>query len=271
VDPGNLLDWLALHLLPGLGPAAAREALARYQDPHEVAYRVPPAALATCGRVDLDRLAAGRADLRRRVEHEARLCERHGVRLVTQRDSAYPAALAEIGSAPMLVYQKGSIGPGVVRIAVVGSRTPTHYGRTVAAALGSGLAARGVEVVSGGARGVDAMAHRGALETEGGRTIAVLGSGMLRPYPPEHAELYERIAAQGAVVTEFPMEEPPRAENFPRRNRLIGGLSAAVVVVEAAERSRAVAFLSCHPRWTKAPAWDLPDGAPHARRPSAPA
>ncbi len=237
MDPRLLVDWLALHLLPGLGPAAAQEALARYRDPGEIAYRVPPEELAACGRVDLDRLAEGRAGLRRRAETEARLCERHGVRLVPRCDPAYPAALGEIGSAPVLLFQKGSIDPGVVRIAVVGSRTPTHYGKTVASALGGGLASRGIEVVSGGARGVDAAAHRGALAVEAGRTIAVLGSGFSRPYPPEHTQLFEKIAAQGAVVTEFPMEEPPRAENFPRRNRLIGGLSAAVVVVEAAERS----------------------------------
>jgi DNA processing protein len=237
MDPRLLVDWLALQLLPGLGPAAARVALERYADPGEIAFRLPPPALAACGRVDLERLAGGRRDLRRRAEREARLCEQHGVRLVTLGDPAYPAALAEIGSAPMLVYQRGTIDPGVVRIAVVGSRTPTHYGRTVASGLGAGLAARGVEVVSGGARGVDAAAHRSALETDGGRTIAVLGSGFLRPYPPEHSDLFDSIAERGALVSEFPMEEPPRAENFPRRNRLISGLSAAVVVVEAAERS----------------------------------
>jgi DNA processing protein len=237
MDPRLLVDWLALQLLPGLGPAAARVALERYGDPGEIAFRLPPDALAACGRVDFGRLCEGRRDLRRRAEREALLCEKHGVRLVRLGDPAYPAALAEIGSAPMLVYQRGTIDPGIVRIAVVGSRTPTHYGRTVASGLATGLAARGVEVVSGGARGVDAAAHRSALETDGGRTIAVLGSGFLRPYPPEHAELFDSISARGALLSEFPMEEPPRAENFPRRNRLISGLSAAVVVVEAAERS----------------------------------
>jgi DNA processing protein len=237
MDPRLLVDWLALQLLPGLGPAAARVALERYGDPGEIAFRLPPGALAACGRVDLERLSTGRRDLRHRAEREAVLCEQHGVRLVRLGDPAYPAALAEIGSAPMLVYQRGTIDPGVVRIAVVGSRTPTAYGRTVASSLGAGLAARGVEVVSGGARGVDASAHRGALGSDGGRTIAVLGSGLLRTYPPEHAQLFDDISARGALVSEFPMEEPPRAENFPRRNRLISGLSAAVVVVEAAERS----------------------------------
>ena len=240
MDPRLLVDWIALHLLPGLGPVAAREALERYRDPAEIAFRVPPEALAACGRVDLDRLTSGRKDLRRRAEHEARLCEKHSVRLVPLSAPAYPAALAEIASAPLLLYLKGSIEPGVVRIAVVGSRTPTHYGRTVASAMGQGLAARSVEVVSGGARGVDALAHRGALEVDGARTIAVLGSGLLRPYPPEHVALYDSIALRGCLVTEFPLEEPPRAENFPRRNRLIAGLSAAVVVVEAAERSGAL-------------------------------
>ena len=113
----------------------------------------------------------------------------------------------------------------------VGSRRATLYGRRVATGLASGLASRGIEIVSGGAHGIDTCAHKGAREVEG-RTLAVLGSGFHRPYPEENAELFERIADSGAVITEFPLETDPRPDNFPRRNRVISGLSAATAVVE---------------------------------------
>jgi DNA processing protein len=138
-----------------------------------------------------------------------------------------------------MLYMKGSLPQRALRVAVVGSRTPTIYGQRTAAGLAAGLAAREIEVVSGGARGIDTLAHRGALEVEG-RTIAVLGSGLLRPYPQENAGLFERIAERGAVLSEFGLDEGPLAPNFPRRNRVISGLSAAVVVVEAAARSGAL-------------------------------
>ena len=121
-------------------------------------------------------------------------------------------------------------------MAVVGSRRATAYGRRVATGLASGLAQRGVEIVSGGARGIDTCAHLGALEG-GGTTIAVMGSGFNGPYPSENRDLFDRIAQSGAVMTEFPLDMEPRAENFPRRNRLISGLAAGVIVVEAAEKS----------------------------------
>ena len=124
---------------------------------------------------------------------------------------------------------RGDLTEGVTRIAMVGSRRATLYGKRIATGLGAALAAHGVEVVSGGARGIDTCAHRGALQ-DGGRTIAVLGSGFCRPYPEENAELFERIAGSGAVISEFPLEYGPTAGNFPRRNRLISGLCAAVVV-----------------------------------------
>jgi DNA processing protein len=184
----------------------------------------------------VDEIRDARKDLRKRAEREVRRCERRGIRLIPLGDDGYPAALEELSDAPILLYLRGSLPDRIVRVAVVGSRRATAYGRRIAAGLGSSLAARGIEVVSGGARGIDTLAHRGALET-GGRSTAVLGSGLLSPYPAENEGLFDEMAERGAVLTEFELRTRPRAENFPRRNRLISGLATAVVVVEAAPRS----------------------------------
>jgi DNA processing protein len=239
MPPSPLLDWIAVGLLPGLGSVRARRALERYGDPHTVAFRAPARELRGLLRMPEDAaaaIAAARRTLARDAEREWKLARKLGLSLLTCEDPGYPAELAEIPDAPVLLYLRGSLPAGVLRIGVVGSRRPTYYGKKIATGVGAGIAARGVEVVSGGARGIDACAHTGALE-EGGRTVAVLGSGLARPYPEEHEPLFERIARQGAVLSEFPLETAPHAENFPRRNRLISGLSAALVVVEAGRKS----------------------------------
>jgi DNA processing protein len=233
------VDWIALTLLPGFGPISIAQAIERYGDPAQIAYRLPPEAfLALRGfrRGGLDKLGAARKTLARRAEKIVRLCERKRIAVVTADDETYPAALRELADPPPVLYQRGSLPEGVLRIAVVGSRTPTAYGRRTALGLAAGLAARGIEVVSGGAAGIDRHAHEGALE-EGGRTVTVLGSGLLKPYPPEHEALFERIADNGALLSELAPLEEPRPAHFPRRNRLVSGLAAAVVVVEAAEKS----------------------------------
>ena len=156
---------------------------------------------------------------------------------VSPADACFPTALAAIHDPPHTLWVKGDLD--VLRsasVAIVGSRAASPYALEVARQLGADLARRRVTVVSGLARGVDSAAHRGALEG-GGRTIAVFGCGVDVVYPPEHRELAERIAQHGALVSEFPPGMPPLKHNFPQRNRLISGLSLAVVVVEAAEGS----------------------------------
>lgn len=236
---GRIADWVALNLLPGLGSGSARRALALFGDPGVIAHRVPVADLSASlgirGRA-ASAIAAVRPRLAELAELEILRSKKLGIELISREDGRFPAALAEIPDPPSILYVRGRLAEPVVRVAVVGSRQATAYGRRVAAGLSAGLASRGVEVVSGGARGIDSSAHLGALEG-GGSTLAVLGSGFLNLYPPENKALFARIAESGAVLSEFPLDAPPRAEHFPRRNRLLSGMSAAVVVVEAAVRS----------------------------------
>lgn len=163
-----------------------------------------------------------------------------GVRVLTPGAPGYPPLLAEIDDPPRALYLRGRLDHGLRAVAVVGSRRATPYGLRTARRLAAGLARAGVVVVSGLARGIDAAAHRAALDA-GGITWAVLGSGVDRVYPPEHAELAEQIAASGgAVLSELPLGGPPAARHFPMRNRVVAGLSWATVVVEGDLRSGAL-------------------------------
>lgn len=160
-----------------------------------------------------------------------------GARLLTLADAEYPRALRFIYDPPPLLYVRGRLLPEDAQaIAVVGARSASPYGIAVAQALSRDLATSGITVVSGLAVGIDGAAHRAALRA-GGRTIAVLGCGIDIVYPPGHRRLAEEIAEHGAVVSEFPIGEPPRSFNFPRRNRIVSGLSLGVIVVEAGEHS----------------------------------
>ena len=166
----------------------------------------------------------------------ARACEL-GAYSVDFRDERYPSQLAELKGMPAVLFVRGELGDeDRLAVAVVGMRRPSHYGQEVAGKLGHDLARHGVTVVSGMARGVDTCAHRGAL-AGGGRTLAVLGCGIDTCYPPENRKLAEEIAGQGAVMTEFGPGTEPLAMNFPKRNRVVSGLSRAIIAVEAAERS----------------------------------
>jgi DNA processing protein len=171
------------------------------------------------------------------VDEDLRRASDAGAAIITFNDAKYPARLRTIADPPPVLYVKGELCAGDSNaVAVVGSRSASEYGRRVAHELCRGLTAVGFTVVSGMARGIDGAAHEAALDA-GGRTLAVLGSGVDRPYPPEHEGLYHRIGLQGAVISELPMRTPPLAFNFPARNRLISGLSLGVVVVEATEKS----------------------------------
>ncbi len=161
-----------------------------------------------------------------------------GWRFLTPEEPGFPACLAATADPPLGVFVRGRVPDGRA-VALVGARRATAYGREVAEYLGRELSRAGVTVVSGMARGVDAAAHRGAL-AGGGPTVAVWGAGPDRPYPPEHAALAEEIAARGCLLTEYPPGCPPLPQHFPERNRIIAGLSEAVVVVEADERSGAL-------------------------------
>lgn len=174
------------------------------------------------------------------AELELALCRENNIDVILERDDAYPRQLAEIYDPPGLLFTRGEFLPqDAVSIGIVGSRHGTPYGKTTAERLAGGLARAGITVVSGLARGIDAAAHRGALEA-GGRTTAVLASGVLEIYPPEHKRLADEVGGSGAVISEAPPLSKPLPGTFPQRNRIISGLSLGVIVVEATQRSGAL-------------------------------
>ena len=182
--------------------------------------------VATRERLDLDR--------------ELRRVEEGGASLLTQEDDNYPALLRQVADPPPLLYVRGRVLPGdELSIAVVGTRRATVYGKQVCERLVTEIAGRGVTVVSGLARGIDAVAHRVALAA-GGRTIAVVGCGVDVTYPPEHASLARDIVSNGAIISEYAMGSAPEAGNFPARNRLISGMTRSTLVIEAGETSGAL-------------------------------
>ncbi len=171
-------------------------------------------------------------------ERLADYCERKGFGLCTVFDEDYPPILKEISVPPVLFYYRGKIFPDVERIAIVGTRDNTDYGKGIALALGRELAAAGLTIVSGAARGIDTFAHTGALET--GRTVAVLGQGLSVRCSREKEKLLDKIAENGLVMSEFSLKTEPNEGTFPTRNRIISGLCRGIVVVEAAEKSGAL-------------------------------
>jgi len=171
------------------------------------------------------------------IKRDMEKVEKEGARIISIEEAEYPSLLKEIPNPPALLYLKGGFIPeDRYAVAIVGTRNPTVYGSTQAEEIAAELARMGFTIVSGFARGIDTAGHRGAVRA-GGRTIAVLGSGIDVPYPSENKHIVEKIARSGAVISEFPPGTPPDRQNFPRRNRIISGLSLGVLVVEAAKDS----------------------------------
>jgi len=228
--------WIGLKAVAGVGNVTFRRLLERFDSPRN-ALSAPAGELAAVRGVTpaaIDAISDG--TWRRFAEDECRRLTASGTRLVMFTSADYPKSLFEIPDPPPFLYVRGEIRSSEPAIAIVGSRRGTPYGLLSTGRLAEGLARHGVTVVSGMARGVDTAAHKGALQA-GGRSVGVLGCGIDKVYPPENRKLFEEMAEKGGLVSEFPLGTLPLAENFPRRNRIISGLSMGVLVVEAAENS----------------------------------
>lgn len=238
--PGPLRDELLLALIPGVGPRIRQSLLECFESPSAV-LAAPPSQLQQVPGVGAKLMKAiVSATDEIDVDAEIELCRQHDISILTEGSSCYPRLLAEICDPPGVLFVDGEVVPNDgMSIAIVGTRHATSYGRQQAERLAGGLARAGLTVVSGLARGIDAAAHRGALNA-GGRTIAVLGSGVLNIYPPEHKELAKQVRGNGAVISENSPHAAPKSGSFPQRNRIITGMSLGTIVVEAAVRSGAL-------------------------------
>jgi DNA processing protein len=232
----NTIYWLALSLTPGLGPTRGRKLVEHFRDPQDIFH----ASLTELEALGLQAHSAQSIALGKSLElatEELSKATAGKISVITREDAQWPVRLSEIYDPPLVLYIRGNeeviARPG---IAIVGTRHPTPYGIGMAERLASDLAAHGLIIVSGMARGVDAAAHRGALK--GGKTVAVFGTGVDEIYPKENKKIAESILASGgALVSEFPLGSFAAPQNFPIRNRIISGLALGVLVVEAGEYS----------------------------------
>jgi DNA processing protein len=233
----DLADWIALNMIRGIGPRTANQLLDRFGSPAQI-FAASRGALEASGVKPETVRELHDSEILEKAGAEIERLERLGAQVITLEDEDYPPLLREIYDPPIALYVRGDLKRACERpcLAVVGSRRCSTYGINAAASLARDLAAQGLTIVSGMARGIDAAAHRGALEAAG-LTVAVVGTGLEMTYPKEHKKLEGEIAASGAVISEFPLGTPPLPQNFPYRNRVLSGLCFGVLIVEAAEHS----------------------------------
>ena len=239
MDEGSLASWLALQAVDGVGDRTLLKLIQVFGSP-KAALMASPAALLQvgCSSEVAESVRRGPpAHVFRQIDRQVQTIARLKITIITLFDRSYPARLRTIPDPPPLLYVSGALlDHDNVAVAIVGGRRATPSGKMVTEEIARELAGGGVTIVSGLARGIDAAAHRGALAAKG-RTIAVLGCGLDRVYPPEHHALRRSIESQGAVISELPIGAAPLSHHFPRRNRIISGLSLGVLVSEAAKDS----------------------------------
>jgi DNA processing protein len=234
------IEWIALNAVNGLGPVRIKHLLEHYGLP-EAIFKLSASELRRSGLVPdecIEELLG--KSLFSYAENEAEETRKKGIRILTLSDKEYPPYLREIFAPPPVLYVKGDVRVfSLHAVAVVGTRSPTLYGKNVTPALVKELLQHGLAIISGLASGVDVIAHRAAVENSG-RTVAVLGSGIDHPYSNRNPSLNEKIIHTGAIVSEFPLGTSPAPFNFPRRNRIISGLAAGTLVIEGNEKSGAL-------------------------------
>jgi DNA processing protein len=236
MDFENLKYWIALKSIPGVGNITFPALVDKFVSLPAI-FTAPVPQLTTIPGIS-KKTATAIACFKDwdKIKRELDLTYKAGIKITTYSDELYPAKLLNIYDRPAFIYVKGTLTKDEINIAMVGSRQASTYGKYTTERISRELSIKGITIVSGLARGIDAAAHRGALTAQG-RTIAVMGSGLDIIYPPENKKLYAEIEQSGAVISEYSLGTPPLANNFPARNRIISGMSYGVVVVEAGEKS----------------------------------
>lgn len=239
MDPVQLTAWLTLQAVEGVGDRTLVKLVQVFRSPAAVSAASPKdLARIGCSAELAERITQGPdAATRRQIERQVSTAERLKIQVLTVFDASYPERLRAIADPPPLLYVAGTLlKTDDAAVAIVGGRRATPCGRLITEEIARELAGVGITIVSGLARGIDAAAHRGALAAKG-RTIAVLGCGIDRTYPPEHESLRRNIESHGAILSELPIGAPPQSHHFPRRNRILSGMSMGVLVSEAAMNS----------------------------------
>lgn len=234
------LYWIALNMVPGIGRKLYHRLINHFHSPESVLQASLNQLIQVEGVGENLAKSIISFDADKAIERENKLIKLNNTSILTFQEDDYPENLKNIYDPPPVLYMKGTLRKSdIVAVAIVGTRSPSRYGRLVTEKLTSELAEKGVTIVSGMATGIDSIAHRAAISANG-RTIAVFGCGVNMTYPPENINLKEKIRENGAIISEFSMNTKPERTNFPMRNRIISGLSLGIIVIEAAEKSGAL-------------------------------